>query len=78
MSKLFYNSEKTVTPLFNNWSFSKINYLLFFAGILFIIIGYIIMSFGETYSFQSLSIAPVMLFMGYIILIPASLIYRRR
>ena len=78
MSKLFYNSEKTVTPLFNNWSFSKINYLLFFAGILFIIIGYIIMSSGETYSFQSLSIAPIMLFIGYIILIPASLIYRRR
>tara|TARA_B100000902_G_scaffold57889_1_gene64918 strand:- start:240 stop:476 length:237 start_codon:yes stop_codon:yes gene_type:complete len=77
MSKLFYNSEKTVTPLFNNWSFSKINYLLFFAGILFIIIGYIIMSSGETYSFQSLSIAPIMLFIGYIILIPASLIYRR-
>ena len=78
MSKLFYNSEKTVTPLFNNWSFSKINYLLFFAGILFITIGYIIMSSGETYSFQSLSIAPIMLFIGYIILIPASLIYRRR
>ena len=78
MSKLFYNSKKTTTPLFNEWSFSKRNYLLFFAGILFIIIGYIIMSSGETYSFQSLSIAPIMLFIGYIILIPASLIYRRR
>ena len=77
MGKLFYNNEKTATPLFNNWSFSKINYLLFFAGILFIIIGYIVMSSGETYSFQSLSIAPVMLFIGYIILIPASLIYRK-
>tara|TARA_X000001036_G_scaffold400285_1_gene404538 strand:- start:54 stop:290 length:237 start_codon:yes stop_codon:yes gene_type:complete len=77
MSKLFYNSEKTVTPLFNGWSFSKINYLLFFAGILFITIGYIIMSSGDTNSIQSLSIAPVMLFIGYIILIPASLIYRK-
>ena len=77
MGKLFYNSEKTVTPLLNNWSFSKINYLLFFAGITFITIGYIIMISGETYSFQSLSVAPIMLFIGYIILIPASLIYRK-
>ena len=77
MGKLFYNSEKTATPFLNNWSFTKINYLLFFAGILFIIIGYIVMSSGETYSFQSLSIAPIMLFIGYIILIPASLIYRK-
>ena len=77
MSKLFYNSEKKVTPLFNNWAFSKINYLLFLAGIFFIIIGYIIMSSGDTYSFQSLSIAPIMLFIGYIILIPAALIYRQ-
>ena len=50
---------------------------LFFAGILFITIGYIIMSSGDTNSIQSLSIAPVMLFIGYIILIPASLIYRK-
>ena len=77
MSKLFYNSEKKSTPIFNDWSFSKRNYILFFAGILFIIIGYIVMSSGETYSFQSLSIAPIMLFIGYIILIPASLIYRK-
>ena len=79
MSKLFYNSnsEKKVTPLFNNWAFSKINYLLFLAGIFFIIIGYIIMISGDTNSFQSLSIAPIMLFIGYIILIPAALIYRQ-
>ena len=80
MSKLFYNSENSeekVTPLFNSWAFSKINYLLFLTGILFIIIGYIIMSSGDTYSFQSLSIAPIMLFIGYIILIPAALIYRK-
>ena len=31
---------------------------------------------GEVNSFQSLTLAPVMLFIGYIIVIPASLIYR--
>ena len=31
---------------------------------------------GEVYSFQSLNFAPILLFIGYIIVIPASLIYR--
>ena len=43
-----------------------------------IVLGYIIMVTGDTYSFQSLSVAPIMLTIGYIILIPASLIYKDR
>ena len=43
-------------------------------GLITIILGYILMSQGEVYSIQSLSIAPILLFCGYIILIPSSLI----
>ena len=35
------------------------------------------MATGDTYSRQSLTVAPIMLFIGYIILIPASLIYKK-
>ena len=31
---------------------------------------------GEVNSFQSLTLAPIMLFIGYIIVIPASLFFR--
>tara|TARA_B100000214_G_scaffold100122_1_gene69798 strand:- start:40 stop:279 length:240 start_codon:yes stop_codon:yes gene_type:complete len=58
------------------WSFSKKNYILFLIGIILILSGYIIMAFGEVYSFQSLTIAPIMLFFGYIILIPIALLYK--
>jgi len=70
------NPEKI--QLIGGWSFNKINYIIFFIGVLFIIFGYIIMSTGTVNSFQSLTLAPIMLFVGYIILIPASLIYREK
>ena len=68
------NSEKI--QLIEGWSFNRINYIIFFIGVLFIVFGYIIMATGTVNSFQSLTLAPIMLFLGYIILIPASLIYR--
>ena len=77
MSKLFNNNDSENTnSLFKSWSLSKINYILFGIGLTLIILGYILMGKGEVYSFQSLTLAPIMLFIGYIIVIPASLIYR--
>tara|TARA_A100001035_G_C27675093_1_gene450265 strand:+ start:640 stop:894 length:255 start_codon:yes stop_codon:yes gene_type:complete len=78
MSKLFYkdNSDNYKT-LFGSWSFNKTNYYLFFGGIFLIILGYLIMAYGEVNSFQSLTLAPVILFIAYIILIPSALIYRK-
>ena len=78
MSKLFHNGKDESGNLFNNWSYTKINYILFVSGILMIILGYIIMVTGETNSFQSLSLSPVILLIGYLILIPASLIYKEK
>ena len=79
MSKLFFNNDTDGSKtLFESWSFNKTNYLLFFSGILLIILGYFIMVYGEVNSFQSLTLAPVILFIGYIILIPSALIYKGR
>ena len=77
MSKLFYNDDSNISKdLFGSWSFNKTNYLLLLSGILLIILGYIIMAYGEVNSFQSLTLAPIILFFGYIILIPSALIYK--
>ena len=78
MSKLFHNGESKSGNLFETWSFSKNNYMLFISGVFVIILGYIIMAYGDTYSFQSLSLAPILLTIGYLILIPASLLYREK
>ena len=77
MSKLFHNKDSdSTTALFESWSFSTVNYALFGIGLALIILGYIVMASGEVNSFQSLTVAPIILFVGYIIFIPAALIYR--
>ena len=78
VSKLFHNGKDESGNLFNSWSYTKVNYILFISGIIMIILGYIIMVTGDTNSFQSLSLSPVILLIGYLILIPASLIYKEK
>ncbi|MBC8216309.1 MAG: hypothetical protein H8E64_07355 [Candidatus Marinimicrobia bacterium] len=60
------------------WAFTRVNYLLFGFGLLLIIFGYIVMATGSVNSFQSLTLAPVMLFAGYIVLIPLALIVQKK
>ena len=79
MSKLFHNKDSdSNTSLFESWAFSTKNYVLFGIGLALIIVGYLIMAAGEVNSFQSLTLAPIMLFIGYIFVIPAALIYREK
>ena len=79
MSKLFHNKDSdSNASLFESWDFTTINYILFGIGLALIIMGYIIMAAGEVNSFQSLTLAPIMLFIAYIIVIPAALIYREK
>ena len=62
--------------LFEEWSFSSRNYIIFGIGLVMIILGYFIMEMGSVNSFQSLTLAPIMLFIGYLVIIPLALIYR--
>ena len=66
--------EKPKTKVSQLWGLSKLNYLIFVFGLILIFFGYIIMAAGEVNSFQSLTLAPIFLFLGYIVLIPLSLI----
>jgi len=59
------------------WPFNKFNYLIFGIGVLTIIVGYILMSTGEVNSFQSIRLSPYLLFIGYVILIPLSIFFKK-
>ena len=67
--------EKNV-HLLEGWTFSKKNYVLGGIGLATIIFGYVIMASGTVNSFRSLTLAPIMLFIGYLIIIPIALLYR--
>ena len=73
--KLTYKSN-TKSSL--SWGFSKLNYLIFTFGLISIFFGYLVMANGEVNSFQSLTLAPIFLFLGYIILIPISLLIKSK
>ena len=67
--------EKNI-HLFEGWTFSKKNYFFGAIGLATIIFGYVVMVSGTVNSFQSLTLASIMLFVGYLIIIPIALIYR--
>lgn len=72
------NDKQNNAGLFDGWAFGRINYILFLIGLALVIFGYIFMASGDVNSYQSLILAPIMLFLGYIIVIPVSLIYREK
>ena len=67
-------NKKTVKFL---WPYKRKNYLLFGVGVFVIIVGYLIMYLGEVNSFQSLVISPLLLLVGYLVIIPIALLVRQ-
>ena len=64
--------------LFHSWSFDKTNYQFFGFGLVIIIFGYIIMATGGTESLQSTKVAPLVLTIGYCVVIPFSILYKKK
>ncbi len=58
------------------WPYKRKNYVLFAIGVFVIILGYLIMYLGEVNSFQSLTLSPIILLIGYLIIIPYALLHR--
>lgn len=68
-------TKKSFVSPFNIY-WKKNNYMLLLAGIVVIIAGYIFMSMGSWNSTPSLYISPILLVIGYLIIIPFSILYR--
>jgi membrane protein YdbS with pleckstrin-like domain len=69
--------KKVLVSPFNIY-WEKTNYLLFGVGIVIIIIGFYFMSLGNWDSTTSLVISPILLFVGYVIVFPAAVLYRKK
>jgi len=65
-----------VSPFNIYWEWG--NYSLLIVGFAVIIIGFYIMSIGQWDSFSSLVISPILLVIGYVLIFPASIFYRKR
>lgn len=70
-------STKSLPSPFNIY-WEKTNYLLFGLGLALIIIGFYFMGQGEWDSSSSLVISPILLFLGFVVVMPASIFYRKK
>ena len=60
-----------------SWPYKRKNYLLFGFGVFVIIVGYLTMYLGDVNSFQSLVVSPLLLLLGYLVIIPVALLFRK-
>jgi pilus assembly protein TadC len=56
----------------------RINYIIMLGGVLVVLLGYIVMSMGDDISPLSVTVAPIILTIGYCVIIPLGILYRRR
>ena len=75
--KHVHSAKKTFTSPFNIY-WEKNNYYLLFAGIGIIILGFYLMSVGNWDSTTSLVVSPIVLVIGYMLVLPASIFYRKK
>ncbi len=69
-------NKRFESPFQNYWT--KNNYLLLGVGILVLIIGYFLMSQGPWDNPLSLTIAPLVLLIAYVIIFPLSIMYKKK
>ena len=60
-----------------SWPYKRKNYVLFGFGVFVIIVGYLTMYLGDVNSFQSLVVSPLLLLLGYLVIIPVALLFRK-
>ena len=79
IKKSYRKSKKTITPVspFNIY-WSKTNYYFLLLGFAIIILGFYFMSIGPWNSTTSLVISPILLIIGYMIVFPISILYKKR
>jgi len=58
--------------------FTKTNYMILGAGLLTIVLGYIALDQGPWDGFMPLVVAPILLVVGYCVIVPLGILYRKR
>ncbi|MBL0174514.1 MAG: DUF3098 domain-containing protein [Ignavibacteria bacterium] len=56
----------------------KSNYVILIAGVVVILLGYVVMAAGDATSPLSVTVAPIILILGYCVLVPLGIIYRKK
>ncbi|MFC2094589.1 DUF3098 domain-containing protein [Bacteroidota bacterium] len=79
IKKSFGKTKKTIAPVspFSIY-WEKTNYYFLLAGFAVIILGFYLMSVGPWNSSTALVLSPILLIIGYLLVFPASILYKKR
>jgi hypothetical protein len=58
--------------------FERENYIIVGVGIVVIILGYFALSQSDPFGFLPLTVAPILLLLGYCVIIPIGIMYRKK
>jgi hypothetical protein len=75
MAKVTKSKKNQIADKFH-FSFTNRNYMIIGLGIVLIMIGYVFMSENSVDGFLPTVIAPVLLVLGYIVVVPFGILYR--
>ncbi len=67
----------TSNEFFQSLGLTKTNLYIFLIAVATLIVGYILMAIGKTYDAMSLYISPIILTIGYVVILPMSILYKR-
>ena len=76
MAKIKTKTQKKAKQPVSALPFTRRNYIIFAIGIALILVGYVALAQGPADSYLSLSLAPILLVVGYCVVIPIAILYR--
>ena len=78
MAKIDKARRVTKTKIDTTFPLERENFLILGVGILFIVFGYIALSGNTVEGFRQLTLAPILLLLGYCVIIPIGIMYRKK
>ncbi|HEV8538570.1 MAG TPA: DUF3098 domain-containing protein [Bacteroidota bacterium] len=77
MAKVLKGKQKRA-KMDDVFPFERENFIIMGIGLVFIIVGYIALSGNTVEGFSQLTLAPLLLVLGYCVIIPIGIMYRKK
>lgn len=78
MAKVDRSKQSKKSKMDEIFPFERENYIILGIGLVVIILGYIALSGNTVEGFSQLTVAPILLVLGYCVIIPIGIMYRKK
>ena len=78
MVKIEKSKQVRKTKIEDVFPFGRENYLILLTGVIVIVVGYLALSQKTVEGFLPLTAAPILLVLGYCVIIPVGIMYRKK